>query len=269
VPALATPEQWEQVQELSYERPRANTSFPADKLHPKAGRGGFLLSGLCQCLYCAANIHGSTNRRPERQTAWRYYVCSTKEKRPEQCRESKRLPAHRIEHEVVDFVLSRVLTVDFVSKLAERVNAILNNTEVIQDEIERRQKRLGELRRAVSSLLDAIELTPSTDLLERLARRQRERDTCERELKQLQAQMSTNRYLVDETSILNLLTEMRSTLTAGEIKARQLILQGAVVKIELGRDAGRIHYRFPLTRVYLERVNWLELNPVQIYDFEY
>lgn len=269
VPALATPEQWERVQELNYERPKAQRSFPADKLHPKAGRGSFLLSGLCQCPYCEANIHGSTNRRRERQTVWRYYVCSTKEKHPQQCRESKRLPAEKIEHRVVEFVLSRVLTVDFVGRLAERVNSILNNVEVIQNEIERQQKRLAELRRAINSLMDAIELSPSPDLLERLGRRQRERDAANRQLTQIQEQLTSNRALIDEDAILKVLAEMRSTLTDGEIKARQLILQRAVVKIELGRDAGRISYRFPLTRVYLERVNQIELNPVHISEFQY
>lgn len=269
VPPLATPDQWEQVQALNYSRPQRKTSFPADKLHPKAGRGDFLLSGLCQCLYCKSNVHGSTNRRRERQTSWRYYVCATKEKRPEQCQESKRLTAQKIELAVVDLVMSRVLTFDFVGRLTERVNSILSNSETVQGELDRQQRRLADLQRAISNLVDQIEMMPSATLRERLQQRESERDTLKRQLEQLERQLTTNHLFIDESSILKILTEMQSTLENGEIKARQFVLQSAISRVELGRNSGRLHYRFPLTRVYLERVNWLDLNPVQILEFQY
>lgn len=269
VPALATPEQWERVQALTYQRPKAHANFPADKIHPKAGRGDYLLSGLCNCIYCQSNIHGSTNRRRERKTGWSHYVCSAKEKRPERCPESKRIAARKIEPVIVDFIMSRVLTNDYVSQLAQQANALLSDGDVIQAEIDRQQRKVIEFNRAINSLIDTIELAPSPDLIARLKQRQIEREAARQKLEQLERQVATNSHLIDESLVLKMLTEMRSILTSGEIRARQLILQSAVLKIELGRNEGNVHYRFPLAQVSLERVNWLELNPVQICEFQF
>lgn len=269
VPALASPEQWERIQSLNYERPRADATFPAGKLHPKAGRGTFLLSGLCRCAYCHSPIHGSTNRRKERKTAWRYYVCSTKEGRPKNCPESKRLPAASIEPALIEAVMSRVLTADYIQRLTEQVNSLLGNSDAIHVEIERQQRKLAELKRIVNTLIDTIEIAPNPDLLARLKQRQVERDGLERKLLQLQEQMARNYHLVDEKRVLQVLIDMKKTLTEGEIRARQLVLRSFVVKMELGRASGLIYYRFPLAEVYFERVRGIELNPVQVLEFQY
>lgn len=268
VPRLATPEQWERVQALNYSRPQAKTSFPSDKIHPKAGRGDFLLSGLCKCAYCEANIHGSTNRRRERSTAWRYYICSTKDKWPEECRESKRIPARVIEDSFMELILDRVMTPAYVESLADRINFFMGNGDTIQVEIEHQQHRLSEVSRAIHSLMDAIELSPSTDLLTRLKQRQAERDALERQLQLLQNRIVVQQHLVNKDTILGTLAKMRLVFASDEIKPKQLILQSSVSKIELGRSVGYIYYRFP-TEVLLERVNSIELNPLQIYEFSY
>ncbi len=50
----------------------------------------------------------------------------------------------------------------------------------------------------------------------------------------------------------------KSNLRRGEIKAQQLVTDKTKTGIEFGRDRGRIHYRFPLSEGYLERVRGLE-----------
>lgn len=58
--------------------------------------------------------------------------------------------------------------------------------------------------------------------------------------------------------IVKLLSEMKRTLTSGELKARKLVLWEAVKKIEVGRDVARLHYKFPLYNLLFKRVRGLE-----------
>ena len=62
---------------------------------------------------------------------------------------------------------------------------------------------------------------------------------------------------VDEKLIIRELTEMKNTLGRGELKARKLVLKRVVDKIEVGRDVARLHYKFPLYNLLLERVRGL------------
>ena len=51
---------------------------------------------------------------------------------------------------------------------------------------------------------------------------------------------------------------MRNTLDSGELRARKLVLQKTVDKIEVGRDVARLHYKFPLSILLFKRVRGLE-----------
>ena len=107
-------------------------------------------------------------------------------------------------------------------------------------------------------MLDMAELHPSADLIKRLNEREAERDTVQREIDQLCRQVKQNNLRVDEELIVRELTEMRNTLSSGELKARKLVLKRVVDKIEMGRDVARLHYKFPLSILWLERVRGLE-----------
>ncbi len=260
VPALATPEQWAAVQALNYQRPARGSLFPVGKKHPKAGRGDFLLSGMCTCLYCQAKMHGSTNRRPERQTEWRYYICATKDKHPEECPHSKRLSANQIERIILEAVVSQILTIDFAVTMTDRINAIINNTDLVKQEIKRRQKQLASLDAAISNLLDMAEAHPSADVLNRLTQRENERKEAQLETDHLHRRLRNSQITVNRQALIDLLLNEKNTLMNGEVKAQQLVLDKIITGIELGRDRGRLHYRFPLSAVYLERVRGFELN---------
>ena len=96
------------------------------------------------------------------------------------------------------------------------------------------------------------------DEIKRLNASEAERDTIQREIDQLYQQVKQNSLHVDEELILSGLTEMRNTLSNGELKARKLVLRRVVEKIEVGRDVARLHYKFPLYNLLLERVRGLE-----------
>lgn len=71
-------------------------------------------------------------------------------------------------------------------------------------------------------------------------------------------QVKQDRLCVDEEFILRELSEMRNTLDSGELRARKLVLQKVVEKIEAGRDVTRLHYKFPLSILLFKRVRGLE-----------
>ena len=92
------------------------------------------------------------------------------------------------------------------------------------------------------------------DLIKRLNASEAERDSVQRDIDQLYQQVKQNSLHVDEELILSGLTEMRNTLSNGELKARKLVLRRVVEKMEVGRDVARLHYKFPLYNLLLERV---------------
>ena len=99
---------------------------------------------------------------------------------------------------------------------------------------------------------------PSVDLIKRLNEMEAERDTVQREIDQLYQQVRQDSLCVDEEFILRELAEMRNTLDSGELRARKLVLQKTVDKIEVGRDVARLHYKFPLYILLFKRVRGLE-----------
>ena len=257
VPALATTEQWQAVQALNFERPAKGRRHPEGKLHQKVGRGQFLLSGICKCLYCQASVYASVERRQERTSVWPYYICSRRKAHPKEC-PGKRISGRRFEEAITEAVMNKVLTVEFVGDLVERVNHYLADNNQIEQKITLAQKRLTKLEKAIANLLDMAELHPSVDLIKRLNEREAERDTVQREIDQLYQQVKQDRLCVDEEFILRELSEMRNTLDSGELRARKLVLKKAVEKIEVGRDVARLHYKFPLSILWFKRVRGLE-----------
>lgn len=241
---LATMEQWEAVQQLSYQRPQKGYSFPAGKIHPKTGRSEFLLSGLCTCLYCQASLHASRNRQAARGREWPHYVCSRKKARPESC-QAKYIPAHALETMVVQAVVGKILTVDFLQALVDQVNALLPDTASIEQKIFEQRQKLTGLDRAINNLLDLAEQHGSESVLGRLRQREAERDVARRELYRWQRQI-TQRVTVDPALVVAILSDMRLKLLGQDLKARRMILNQALQKIEVGRTMARLWYKFPL-----------------------
>ncbi len=248
VPALATPAQWEAVQALYYERPKKGHSFPAGKIHPKTGRTEFLLSGLCVCMYCQAALHAAKNRQYQRGREWPAYVCSRKKARPSDC-PAKQIPAHRLESAVIQALVDKILTVDFLEALVEQINDILSDTAAIEKQISEQHNKVKATERAIGNLLDLAEAHGSDSVLQRLKQRERERDVALREMYHWQSQLKQKRIIVDKGLIFAILSDMRLVILGNEMSAKRSILQEVIEKIEVGRSEARLHYTFPLYSV--------------------
>lgn len=266
VKAMATPEQWEAVRSLAHQRPRKGQSFPAGKIHPKAGRAArYLLSGLCECEYCQAAMHGSVNTRKDRDQFWRFYICARKQANSKGC-VSKSVSAQRLEEATLEVINSRVLTIDFVGELMEQVNRLLSDTGQIEGKLTDAERQLKSLDRAIKNLLDLAEVHPSADVLGRLREREGERNKKRSELTMLQNQISRQSVRVDERLIVSILADMKLSLNGAEMKARQHVLRHVVEKIIVGRNSARLHYKFPLKQLHWDwymPLTGYELTPIQ------
>lgn len=265
VPALATLEQWEAIQKLAYRRPDKGKTWPAGKKHPKSERGAYLLSGLCTCRYCQGNMHGETNRRRDRQSAWRYYLCATKKRQRDSC-PSKQVSAEMLERTIINMLCGRVLTVEFIEKIVVRVNAYLNDDSAIQRKIDQVKKKIVDIEKAISNLLQMAEMTPSVTIARQLEVREFEHRNLEKEIDALSAQAKIQRIDYDSRVVVETLNDWRTGLTVGEIKARQVMLRQFVDKVEVGRDSAKLTYRFPLTQFCSVPPTGFELNLWQLED---
>ncbi len=253
VPALATPKQWDAVQQLNYKRGRIFKGTA--KKHPNQGRGQFLLSGLCECLYCQAVVHASVNRRKERSTEWPYYICSRK-KQPGCV--GKRVAGRKLDAAVIEAVCSKILTVDFIEDLVDEVNTLLSDGGQHQMKLEQTQKRLSEVNLAINNLLKQAEFSPSQTIADRLVERETEKQRLEADLNTLKTQAASQVITIDRSVINYLLTKKTDTLQHGQLQAQKVVLREAVQKVELGWDVAKIYYTFPLSGLWLERVRGLE-----------
>jgi site-specific DNA recombinase len=264
VPVLATPEQWERVQALTYNRKKG---YLFEVIHPKSGRGPFLLSGLCKCFYCQAAVWGSRNTRPNRNTFWRFYICSRKKARPLDC-EGSQVSANKIESQVIDIISSQVLTIDFVDRLVEGANRFLSDTARIQEEIEAKKEKLQRVKAFIQRLIETIEMKPTPTLINRLEEREAERDQLQREIERLELRVKHTSLVIDHKYVAKFLGEMKDKLNGEEMEAKRLVLQTTLSKIEVGREVARLHTTFPLASHWLYSVppTGIESNPMPILE---
>ncbi len=236
VPKLATDEQWVAIQALRRKQ--------SPQQHPRRVSSNYLLSGLCFCDDCQSRMNGGINTRKGRNRPWRYYRCTRKQYYPEQC-QSSHVSAERLEQATISVVCSRVLTVDFVGRLAERVNQLLADTGNVQTQLAAARKQESDLVQAIENLLDMVEVG-STAVARRLTQREVELKAIRVEIEQLKLQAAQTGRVVDEKTVVDLLTNWRQSLQSGHIDAGRTILRRCVEKIEVGREFARLYYTFPV-----------------------
>lgn len=256
VPHLATPDQWAAVQEI-------NESFASRRAHPKTGRGQYLLSGLCRCLYCGAAMHAGTERRRERRTVWPFYVCSYKKAG---C-VAKKMSGRKLDKAITEAVCSRILTVDFIERLVDEVNAILADTDQTQLKIEQAATRLAEIERMIDNLMYQAELSPSLTVAKRLTEREAERSAVQHELAVLESRVESGAIKVDQALVVRLLAERTDTLRGGRLEARKAVLREAVERVEVGREAVKLYYTFSLDAVGLPKAGKAAHSKLTTSDF--
>jgi DNA invertase Pin-like site-specific DNA recombinase len=263
VPPLTDPDTFQKVQAQQHARAATQKSF-------KAGKGSYLLSGLCECFYCKNKMHGSQNTRPGRQRFWRFYLCNQKKVDRSSC-ESKQVSADKLEDKVIEIICSFLLVPSYVNDLVEEVNQLLGNTDSIQEKIELKQQEANKVKRFIENLLDRLEEGQSVG--PRLNKRENELKQIERELEQLHNQLKRGALKVDKSVVEAVLIEWTDDLLCSDFGPKQKTLQKFVHKVEVRRDDFSLHCSIPydlfLTRDYFMPPTGSELNPCQIFTSTY
>lgn len=137
-----------------------------------------------------------------------------------------------MEEAVTQQVFDRILTRDYLSGLLEEVRKSFNIEELQKDLAEGRQ-HLRELDRVINGLVDAIEQSPSSALMLRLAERERERDEALARVAALEIQHRNHENTQIDAQTLDLLVdELRRGLEADHDTVRDT-LQRIVTKVEI------------------------------------
>lgn len=263
VPALTDPDTFQKVASQQHQRAATQKSF-------KAGKGSYLLSGLCQCDYCKSTMHGGQNTRSGRSKFWRFYLCNQKKLNRASC-ESKQSSADKLEQAVVEIVCSGLLVPGYVAQLVESINHLLNDVDTIKTQVESKRQEVSKLKQAINRLLDALE--NGSSVAGRLTQRENELKKAERELTQLQGQLTQSTLKVDKSVIEAILGDMQDTLTGDEFKLKQKTLQKLVHKVLVRRDDFVLHCSLPYN-LFMTRVSFMpptgsQLNPCQIFTSTY
>jgi DNA invertase Pin-like site-specific DNA recombinase len=241
---LITQETWEAVQETLKTR---KGPVPKGQPAPRTRNSSFLLSGMARCAYCGSAMSGSTANRKTRPNPWPYYLCGAKKRQGWDSCEGRMLNAKTVEQAVMDTVLNRVMTPEFVEMLIEGVNEAINQDLITLDlQIEETRHRLDETERAISNLLDLAETFGARAAGDRIIKREHEREELTQKLLNLEMRRTHSTLKVSDEVVLDVISGARATLTGDDIKARRAILRQFVDHVEMANEGGRLHYTFPL-----------------------
>ncbi|PWH18181.1 MAG: hypothetical protein DDG60_00740 [Anaerolineae bacterium] len=238
-PPAITPETWEAVKRVE-RKPRTGINSPRSKAYPS------LLAGLSICSHCgAAMVHHKGHN-------WPYYICGTKDRKGNLCPNARRIGARKVETLVIETVLNRILTPAFVKDLLEETRLQLQDTIIIEREIETRREALKITQRGIMRLLDLLESgqLDTQDVKDRLKQREGEKARLLYEINQLEARLQSSQIEITPEALALALSVWRGELedlhTAGDVAALRRTLTRFITKIELDYTHVRICYTYPI-----------------------
>ena len=161
---------------------------------------------------------------------------------------------------IAPFALHPVFpTPTFVEELVEEVNVYLSQDLIDLDtRIEETRKRLTEIERGISNLLDLAETFGTKTAAEGLLKCEAEQEQLKRELQSLEIRRKQSRIEVSPEVIFDVIIQARNGLTNDDVGARRALLQKFVDKVEIGSKRGKLWYNFPLAELMPDlTVLWL------------
>lgn len=230
------------------ERERMEKRRMKGKAHPRVRGSRYLLSGLVRCAYCGSAMIGSiTYRANKRGKPYRHYVCGKKLRLGSASCEGKRIATKTLDTHLLQIVLGRILTPNYLTDLLDEVNAELTKSLVgVEEEIHETQRQITRLDRAIEALLNLAEKEGSEAAGERLLKRETERRSLSVQLRSLLARKEEGRIEIEPQTLRHIVGEMHDTLNGRDVKAQRAMLQRFVQKVEVERQKGRLYYTFPL-----------------------
>lgn len=252
--ALVDKETWEvvQAQRQSYAH-----RLKTPRKHPGRTHSPYLLSGLAVCGHsdCGAAMIGGTDN-VKRGCPWPFYLCGRKNREGWNSCPTGKVNARILEQAVLDAVIQRVLTPEYVLTLVKEVNAALTlDDSDIDRDINRMRQQLAGVEKMIGNLLDLAERYGAEAAGDRLLVRETEREELVQRLRRLERKRELRKLQVDPEVIKAVLTGMRGTLKGDDLQAKRILLKRFVERVEVSRESAWLVYTFPVPGTALDVVS--------------
>jgi DNA invertase Pin-like site-specific DNA recombinase len=245
-PALIDWDTWQAVRKVQDD---ASRNTHGNLLHHKRVNFPSLLSGLAVCIHCGSPIVKDSSTKNGYQ--YNSYLCGKKRARSSwHACEGKHINAARADKAVIDTVLTRVLTPDFVEDLLAELQAQLSNSADLERQERDARQALGVCERAIERLIDTIETTDSPAASKRLQEREIDKARLHFELSTLKINKEAAQIVVTPEALKLVLAvwagEIEDARKTEDVRNLQSLLRQFVTKIELGQATAKIWYTYPI-----------------------
>jgi DNA invertase Pin-like site-specific DNA recombinase len=251
-PALVDRETWQAVRKV---QEQARRNVQGNLIHPKRVNNPSLLSGLAVCIHCGTPIiRDSTGG-----TKWKAYLCGKKRNRSNyHACEGRQIGMAKADEAVLNAVLTRILTPDFVTDLLDELRAQISDTTQIDRQEQEKRQSLATCEKAIDRLLSAIEETESPSAKARLKERENERTQLQLALSALEARRAAAQLTISPEALALVLSvwsgEIEEARQAEDIRNLQSLLRRFVTKVELGYNMAKIWYTYPIDAFAVTRL---------------
>lgn len=246
-PALVDKATWAATKRTQ-ENARYNRA--GNQLHPNRINTPSLLSGLAVCIHCGTPVIRDSNGK----TRWKSYLCGMK-RRGSNYRvcEGRQVDMAKADKAVIDTVLNRILTPDFVNELLEELRAQVSNTALLDKLEEEARHELAACEKVIGRLLTTIEETDSAAAKNRLKEREAEKAQIENKIMAFQAKRNAAKFTVTPEALKLVLAvwagEIEEAHQENDIRNLQSLLKRFITKVELGYNQAKIWYTYPIDRL--------------------
>jgi hypothetical protein len=242
--ALINLDTWKAVRQV---QENAKRNMTMGLSHPRRLASPSLLSGLAVCIHCGTPML----RDVAGPKKWNAYLCGKKRSRSSwHACEGRQIGALKADKAIIDAVLTRVLTPDFVTELLNELRATMTDTAEIERLEDGARRDLSNCERVIGKLVDALEDNISPAITARLKDRENERAGLIVELATFQAKREAALFEISSEALSLVLDvwrgEIEQARDQNDIHGLQNLLRMFVNKIELGYNQARIWYTYPI-----------------------
>lgn len=228
--------------------------------HPRRIAFPSLLSGLAVCGHCGYSMTRAKSKQKNGKY-WHYYVCGRKINHAYDSCSGRQVNGIRADELVLDAVLNRVLTLDFLIDVLDQAKEMMQNTDDIDKQIESIREDLNQVNRAIDNLLDLAEVFGAKAAGDRLKEREIEREKVNQSLRELEGKRIAAKIEITCSALEAVIAFWRDEIItaskANDILSLKAIIRRFVSKVELEYNKTTIYYKFPIDSLKELRVEFI------------
>lgn len=250
-PALVDPQTFEAVKALHRLHPRAGLDHPRRIAYPT------LLSGLAYCLECG---NAMVYHRGSGTKIWPCYICGKRDRQKaiREC-ESRRIGARKVDKIVLDYVLTTILTPEFIQNLLEETRLNLSDTASIDQAIQKKRADIRDASQAMQNLLYLVEKFGAGTAQERYQKREAEIIRLKYEIQELENQRRALNVEISPEALAIVFDEWRSQITqakdAGDVAALRGLIARFIPRVGMSYNSIRLHLSFSFDNLFIPSDN--------------